>query len=150
MNLNKLDKSWYSANRRTKRYEDGVETFLNYVKKNLHDLSSIQCPCINCGNMKVHDITLVKDHLFCNGIDSSYNIWTWHGENICNVEEDKCILYAEECCLQYNDDINAMEMVEAARDLFECNSDKFVDLLDDAERPLYTGCSGFTKLYILV
>ena len=150
MNLNRLYKSWYSADRRTKRYEDGVEAFLNYVKKNLGDLSSIQCPCIKCGNMKVHDITVVEDHLFCNGIDSIYDVWTWHGENICNVEEDKCTLDAEECCLQYNDDINAVEMVEAARDLFECNPEKFVDLLDDAERPLYTGCSGFTKLSVLV
>ena len=41
-------------------------------------------------------------------------------------------------------------MVEAARDLFECNPEKFVDLLDDAEHPLYTGCSRFTKLYVLV
>ena len=41
-------------------------------------------------------------------------------------------------------------MVEAARDLFECNPEKFVDLLDDAECPLYTGCSGFTKLFVLV
>ena len=90
MNLNRLDKLWYSADRRIKRYEDGVEDFLNYVKKNLGDLSSIQCPCIKCGNMKVHDITVVKDHLFCNGIDSSYDVWTWHGDNICNVEEDKC------------------------------------------------------------
>ena len=71
--------------------------------------------------MKVHDITVVKDHLFCNGIDSSYDVWTWHGENICNVVEDKCTLDVEECYLQYNDDINAVEMVEVARDLFECN-----------------------------
>ena len=41
-------------------------------------------------------------------------------------------------------------MVEAARDLFECNSEKFFDLLDDVECPLYTGCSGFTKLSVLV
>ena len=100
--------------------------------------------------MKVHDIIVVKDHPFCNGIDSSYDVWTWHGENICNVEEDKCTLDAEECCLQYNDDINVVEMVEEARDLFECNSEKFVDLLDDAQRRLYTGSSGFTKLSVLV
>ena len=41
-------------------------------------------------------------------------------------------------------------MVEAARDLFECNPEKFVYLLDDAERPLFSGCSGFTKLSVLV
>ena len=50
--------------------------------------------------MKVYDITVVKDHRFCNGIDSSYDVWTWHGENICNVEEDKCTLDTEERCLQ--------------------------------------------------
>ena len=100
--------------------------------------------------MKVRDITVVTDHLFCNGIDSSYDVWTWHGENICNVEEDKCTLDAEECCLQYNDDINVVEMVEAAIDLFECNPEKFVDLLDDTKRPLYTGCIGFTNLSVLV
>ena len=100
--------------------------------------------------MKDHDITVVNDHLFCNGIDSRYDVWTIHGENICNVEEDKCTLDAEEFFLQYNDDINVVEMVEAARDLFECNLEKFVDLLDDVEHPLYTGCSGFTKLFVLV
>ena len=64
MNLNRLDKSWYSNDRRTKRYKDGVKAFLNYVKKNLGDLSFIQYPCIKCGNMKVRYITVVKDHLF--------------------------------------------------------------------------------------
>ena len=59
---------------------------------------------------------MVKDHLFCNGIDLSYNVWTWHGENICNVEDNKCTLGAEEWCLQYNDDINVVEMVEGAID----------------------------------
>ena len=41
-------------------------------------------------------------------------------------------------------------MVEAARDLFECNPEKFVDLLNNVERPLFSGCSGFTKLSVLV
>ena len=100
--------------------------------------------------MKVHDIIVVKDNLFCNGINSSYDVWMWHDENICNVEEDKCTLDAEECCLQYNDDINAVEMVKTAIDLFECNPEKFIDLLDDVERHLYTGCIGFTKLSVLV
>ncbi|XP_023747773.1 uncharacterized protein LOC111895950 [Lactuca sativa] len=39
-----------------------------------------------------------------------------------------------------------LDMVEAVEENFSGNPDKFRELIEDAEKPLYTGCLNFTKL----
>ena len=46
--------------------------------------ASIRCPCMKCGNCEKQSHTIIRDHLYVNGIDESYKIWFWFGEQLPN------------------------------------------------------------------
>ena len=52
--------------------------------------------------------------------------------------------------LQFDDQHSTIEMVQATHD--DCQNDPklFARLLQDAEKPLYTGCRNFTRLSALI
>ena len=41
----------------------------------------INYPCKKCDCLDKVTVELLRDHLFINGLDTSYTRWIWHGEN---------------------------------------------------------------------
>ncbi|CAL9012893.1 unnamed protein product [Prunus brigantina] len=133
-----MDKSWIHANRRSKAYELGVEGFLNFAVENLPNTTNIRCPCVKCGNIQLFGVGIIRDHLYFNGIDQSYKIWTWHVEpwewttNASrNVEED------EQCGFNFVPEEVGMD----DNDLGDIGFDpyEFANLVGVGDQPLYPG-----------
>ncbi|GJR87240.1 hypothetical protein Tco_0211251 [Tanacetum coccineum] len=164
-----MDKSWMETNRISKSYVDGVAAFTDYAVHNLQKTGNIDprvnkkhiyipCPCTKCLNHIEHKVEEVQYHLYRHGIDISYTKWTKHGE------EDEPSISAPKpvnATTEFVDDMDfayiptdgpaTVEMVNATKDNFDVDDlVKFQELLLDAEKPLYKGCSDFTKLSSIV
>nr|GEZ64052.1 hypothetical protein [Tanacetum cinerariifolium] len=165
-----MDKFWMGTNRTNKSYVDGVAAFIDYAVYNLQNMGNIDlrvnkqhilmlCPCTKCLNHIEHKVEEVKFHLFKNGIDLSYTNWTRHGEK---DEPSISVPKPVNATAEFVDNMDfasniptdgpaTVEMVNATKDNFdEDDLVKLQELLLDAEKPLYEGCSDFTKLYAIV
>lgn len=132
-------------------YEDGVAAFLDFAQRNLNK-NKIPCPCVSCLNHFSLPVSEVDLHLFTKGIDKNYTRWIKHGEKDepakkVRFEPDFSELFDREFPTDAPDTV---EMVKATEDNFEDDHEKFIELLEDAEKPLYDGCPNFTKLSALV
>ncbi|KAE8653159.1 hypothetical protein Csa_019568, partial [Cucumis sativus] len=145
-----MDKSWMTQNRMSREYDLGVERFIKFGLSHAKGLNSIRCPCLNCGNRLLKDVSTVRYHLYANGIDKSYKVWFWHGEelnsdNVANTMETTVDETDE------NDDLfNTINMVQSVQEQSFNASNTFDTMFDDAKKPLYPGCKKFTKLSALV
>ncbi|XP_073153400.1 uncharacterized protein [Henckelia pumila] len=144
-----MDKEWMSKSRLSREYEHGVEYFLKFAIKNAEDREAISCPCTKCGNLKKKKVETIRAHMYSNCIDLTYHTWIWHGERSAmknsnndrdQEREDVPTFDAEE----------PIDMVHAAFDSYAENPATFKNLLEDAEKPLYPGCSKFTRLSAVV
>ena len=144
-----MDRSWMCMDRRTLAYEKGIEDFLLFAKSNIPNFQGLlRCPCLKCGNCKVCAMNEVREHLYFNGIDKSYKRWIWHGEV---SRDDTYVGPSNEPFFDMHDeDDRVVEMVRDAEDGFVGRHQTFEKLLEDAEIPLYDGCTKFTKLSALV
>ncbi|XP_028051458.1 uncharacterized protein LOC114256072 [Camellia sinensis] len=149
-----MDKSWMFKDRRSKDYENGVEQFLNFAMIHAIDFQSIRCPCRVYGNLRSQPIRVIRNHLFFNGIDQSYTTWMWHGETVtsgaspCLNEQD---ISQQQFDMSPIDNVaETIEMVQDAYDRCMADPEVFKKLLEDAEKPLYPGCTKFTKLSAFV
>ncbi|CAL2255563.1 unnamed protein product [Prunus armeniaca] len=137
------------SDRRSKAYELGVESFLNFSVENLLTTTHIRCPCVKCVNLKLFGVGIIRDHLYFNRVDQSYKNWTFHGEpweatNASrNVEEDddhsRYSFVSEEVEMDDND------FGDFGSDPYE-----FANVIGDEDQPLYPGCRKYTKLSALV
>ncbi|CAL2230606.1 unnamed protein product [Prunus armeniaca] len=94
-------------------------------------------------------VGIIRDHLYFNGIDQSYKIWTWHREpwewttNASrNVEED------EQCEFSFV----SKEVGMDDNDLGDVGFDpyEFANVIGDGDQPLYPSSSKYTMLSALV
>ncbi|KAL0536272.1 hypothetical protein IC582_025215 [Cucumis melo] len=144
-----MDGSWMHKSRLSKDYALGVENFISFGFSNTKD-ASIRCPCLKRGNCEKQSRTTIRDHLYVNGIDESYKIWFWHGEQL-----PESSLYEESSkfdthMYEENDVGSINEMIEVAHEEYSKDPNEFEKLLNDAKKPLYEGCKTFTKLSTLV
>ena len=80
---NKMDHSWMNALRTSEEYENGVEEFIEFARRNAPTKNGKYfCPCVNCLNESRQDIDIIRDHLLCDGINLRYTRWIWHGEEV--------------------------------------------------------------------
>src|ERR1051325_7816525 len=79
--ITSMDKSWMHKSRLSKDYELRVENFIKFGFSNANN-GFIRCPCLKCGNCEKQSRNGIQDHLYVNGIDESYKIWFWHGEEL--------------------------------------------------------------------
>ncbi|XP_024042746.1 uncharacterized protein LOC112099565 [Citrus clementina] len=144
-----MDKSWISLDRRSEEYRVGVKRFLNFAVRHTTNPNHMRCPCLKCGNVKYQNISEIETHLIIFGIDQSYTNWFLHGEELVRGPSTSrnAQLIRE---VDYDHVDNTIELVQGAHDNFESNPDAFQKLLEDAEKPLYPGCSNFKKLSALV
>jgi len=76
-----MDRSWITTSRISDEYENSVEEFIQFAKRNgVRVNNKYYCPCVNCVNVIRQDIELIREHILCDGFLKSYTIWTWHGE----------------------------------------------------------------------
>ena len=103
----------------------------------------------HCGNLHKFSIGKIKEHLFFNGIDRSYKVWFWDGEKIPirNTPSRKNEV-RDDHGIDYED--NLFEMIDDAKCESNVDPIKFQSLLNDAERQIYSGCTRFTKLSVLL
>ena len=145
-----MDRKWMRASRLSKEYEDGVDEFVRFTVEHANDPTKIICPCLKCCYGRQNAPHIVKDHLFCYGIDKSYTVWTRHGEvasqsTYCgstsrDTSEFRNITSNEFVGDQFDDMVKAVE-----EDLHDC-PEMFDKLKLDSEEPLYQGCKKFTRL----
>ena len=69
------------VDRTTPEYQNGVDLFLKHCLSCSSDSNFVKCPCLSCGNTKSMDVRQIREHLICNGIDQSYDVWIYHGES---------------------------------------------------------------------
>ena len=104
---------------------------------------------------------VVDDHLFRSGIDQTYTNWNKHGET---EEPPRNYIYEHNFDIDTSYVVDSMnmntempadaaetvEMVEAVEENFIGNPEKFSELIEDAEKPLYKECPNFTKLSAVI
>lgn len=143
-----MDKKWMFANRFSKEYESGVEEFVKFAVKHATDPNRIICPCLGCCYGKRGNADVLRNHLLGNGIDRSYTCWTMHGE----MSNNNVDLGNNETSESNEFDTNTIdydridEMLDVVEeDLRDCPK-MFERLVSDSEKPLYDGCSKFTRM----
>ncbi|XP_042972958.1 uncharacterized protein LOC122304759 [Carya illinoinensis] len=165
----KMDKSWMNLpNRlRSPAYAEGVRNFLQMAQNHAMGNNRIQCPCRICSNNLFLPLLIVESHLFIKGIDPNYTEWIFHGEeetqNLNMDDEDAEMSDDDEFIDDMDhllDDIWAGKNVDVPQSStpmpihdsvpasFSMSS--FDQLLEDARRPLFNGCTKFSKLSFIV
>ncbi|XP_028799754.1 uncharacterized protein LOC114755053 [Neltuma alba] len=139
-----MDRSWIDALRTSDEYECGVDQFLEFVKNNVPNNNGLfYCPCVKCMNRLRQITTEIKDHLICFGFYKVYKQCVLHGESkkhrVCQIEKDD------------------MDMDERVEDMIhDVGVDvvkqlhKYSNLCNDAEKPLYPGCTKYTRLTVVL
>ncbi|XP_042951411.1 uncharacterized protein LOC122287225 [Carya illinoinensis] len=165
-----MDKCWMHLpnSLRSPAYAEGVNTFLNLARNHSGGSDRIRCPCRSCCNTLFLPIFDVETHLFMKGINLNYTQWIFHGEEETRTfnddDDDSVADYADDCIDDMDhmlDDIRAGTFVDVPQDHsnplptggsipdpFPSSSSE--QLLEDARRPLFIGCTKFTKLSFIV
>ncbi|XP_042974859.1 uncharacterized protein LOC122306494 [Carya illinoinensis] len=164
-----MDKSWMSLGDRllSPTYAEGVNSFLTMARTHSMGSDRIRCPCRICCNNLFLPIFEVESHLFIKGIDPTYTHWIFHGEEETLPIVDDDVDPGVESGDVYIDDMDRMFSdirVATFGDAPEDNttspthsaipqsslSTTFDQLLEDAQRPLFYGCTKFSKLSFVV
>ncbi|XP_062028954.1 uncharacterized protein LOC133744949 [Rosa rugosa] len=138
-----MEKGWMHVDRRSLRFQTGFEDFLKFASANAADKSNICCPCLKCCNTNGFSIGVIKDHVFFNGIVTSYKNWKWHGEP--SVKNTDRVGESETVDMNCNQDMGESEDEEISSD-----SNEFLRFVEDGDKPLYPGCTKTTKLNCLI
>ncbi|KAL4592300.1 hypothetical protein LXL04_005289 [Taraxacum kok-saghyz] len=136
-----------------KRSDDGYLTrlagFLKVAEENRLEKgeSYIWCPCVDCKNCQKSVYVKVEENLIFRGFMPDYICWSRHGEMMVGRNEIHLDLNGD------NDDLNNENCDNLSGMLHDCeydianeDYDKFRELFDESEKPLYDGCTKYTKL----
>ena len=150
-----MDRRWVHGRLFSDEYMKGVEEFMQFVRGKFSEDEEILCPCSICLNQMYRHQTMVQRHLLMNGIQSSYTKWIHHGEEL---DVDVVEMHVTDDGAGHDGDIDAVrfeELLEGlqtaaveeggiADDLFLTN------LMAEAKRELYPGCTKFSKFSFVV
>jgi hypothetical protein len=138
------------ASRLSAEYRDGVMEFLEFAEKNIPPPKSntekeipplFLCPCIFCANKEPkRNKKEIKNHLICEGICQNYTRWIWHGE----VVATPSVSHKENLSVDMDDRLEDM-MRDIGEDSFK-RAHVYDTLCSDKDKPLYPGCTSFTRL----
>ncbi|KAA0054101.1 hypothetical protein E6C27_scaffold131G00070 [Cucumis melo var. makuwa] len=145
-----MDKSWMMENRMSIEYDVGVESSIKFGLSHAKGSNSIRCSCLKCGNRLLKNVSIVRYHLYANGIDKSYKIWFWHCEDLNSTTVSSKMENTVDENYEHDNLFNTVSIFQSAHDE-SCNtSNTFDTMFDDAKKPLYPECKKFTKLLALV
>ncbi|XP_074343011.1 uncharacterized protein LOC141680785 [Apium graveolens] len=142
-----MDRSWLTADRRTKEFKKGVEDLLMFAFENGYNEGKISFPCLKCAHNKSWNARTVKNHLFQYGIDETYTHWIWHGE--ANSAESS-LPDESGSSISLNQAYIGMGEADEDDDDFSSDSSDFVNHVKGEHAPLYPGCENYTKMKALV
>ncbi|XP_035541671.1 uncharacterized protein LOC118344673 [Juglans regia] len=165
-----MDKCWMNDPDRlvSPAYAEGVKYFLTQARNHASGRARIRCPCRACLNNLWLPIPEVETHLFIKGINPNYTQWIFHGEEettlyVSDDDLDDDIIQEDDYIddMQHMlDDIRAGTFVDVPQDSthlpnrpsipVDGPAPSFDQLLEDARRPLYDGCTEFSKLSFVV
>ncbi|XP_028053479.1 uncharacterized protein LOC114257860 [Camellia sinensis] len=158
-----MDKSWINQHRLHPEYIQGVKEFIKFACENKPLLNEVTCPCKRCRNVKLVEKGQLGEHLMINGFLPSYISWIFHGENFSSPVPHNVNVGQTDL----NDGDETYEMLyegfrlpppsfihEAASSGIKQGPDekteKFFNLLKEAERELYPECQKFSTLSFIV
>ncbi|XP_073153431.1 uncharacterized protein [Henckelia pumila] len=151
-----MDKEWiHLPSRLVPEYEEGVQKFIAQARNYAKTREVILCPCKRCKNKKYMKFDDVYDHLIIKGFDPSYTVWVFHGEIYNSKSQGEGssggVRIEDESREAYNlyKDVFVPEE-EDGNTMPETKDYMFADLLEDAETPLFPGCTTYTKLSAVV
>ena len=150
-----MDRRWVHGRLFSDEYMKGVEEFMQFVRGKFSEDEEILCPCSICLNQMYRPQTMVQRYLLMNGMQSSYTKWIHHGEEL---DVDVVEMHVTDDGAGHDGDIDAVrfeELLEGlqtaaveeggiADDLFLTN------LMAEAKRELYPGCTKFSKFSFVV
>ena len=153
------------ADRRSHKFEKGLTTFFEFALANSRDKRNIRCPCVKCCNAIGFSISIIRDHIYVNGIDEGYQHWKYHGEpsiddpepNIgeeFESEDSEChndvgVDEVDGEC-QSDEEVDEVVGEECEDEQMSDDSDEFLKYVEDGDKPLYPGCTKTTKLNALI
>jgi hypothetical protein len=91
-----MDKSWINSRLFSKAHLDGVKDFMNFVSEKFHESEEILCPCRRCLNRIPGHKGLVEDHLYLNGMASTYTQWIHHGESLLDARTNEFSVHVDD------------------------------------------------------
>ncbi|XP_058072582.1 uncharacterized protein LOC131221354 isoform X2 [Magnolia sinica] len=161
-----MDKSWIHLPRVSYAYLNGAAKFLDFAFANASNRGRIRCPCKNCNNNFWVSREVAYDHIMCDGFNTSYTYWRFHGEDTfssmpitTNVTGDNPDPHDDMHGLLYDafgfSNLNGQES-DAGHAPYgptqgqNTKAQQFFKLLEDADQELYPGYKKFTKLSFVV
>ncbi|XP_060194586.1 uncharacterized protein LOC132623787 isoform X2 [Lycium barbarum] len=163
-----MDKGWMCEPKFSKRYVEGVKSFMKFVQSRFDQITKVRCPCQDCLNINFQTQEVVYDELLMKGIMKDYVQWIYHGEQPQKRDNGE-VIYEEDENEEHDNDDAIQTMLEEASgrsfanfseekttgdnvfgNMSEKEAKKFDTLLEEAERELYPGCKKFSKLLFLV
>ncbi|XP_057246777.1 uncharacterized protein LOC130589520 [Beta vulgaris subsp. vulgaris] len=169
-----MNRAWMYGSRDTCEFVDGFFEFCDDALS--HQAATrtegFYCPCVDCGNVgMVSNIGSLREHIFRRGFRQDYHVWVWHSEegiydggnaivndvhervefdvieNERNVEDEYENIEVEDDDDDDGDHIEEMEGVDdhAGKQprIFEC-------MAEASQKPLYPGCTRYTKLTVVI
>jgi hypothetical protein len=145
-----MDKSWMNSRLFSKAHLDGVKEFMQFVSQSFDDSEEILSPCRRCLNQICGHKGLLEDHLYLNGMASTYTSWIHHGEPLLDAETNECLIPQEDStCFDEPDD----RIPDMVHELFTAEDGRqnsmFATLLEEMKQELYPG-SASTRLSFVV
>jgi len=95
-----MDRSVINTPHITDAYERGMEEFIQFSQRNVvsnHNEVRTTCPCVNCLNERILNVSEIREHLLCDEFLKNYTTWTWHGELLHLPSVTKCPRRFEVC-----------------------------------------------------
>ena len=151
----------------TNEFLNGVEEFVAFACQQAHlAKGKIRCPCSKCRNMNYIMPEDVRVHLYRKGFVADYWYWTCHGETNPTLRrvfsnQASSSSMTESINNEHLDRVQAMvyEAVgpefgiynnEEVEELPNPDAKDFYDLLNAAQKPLWSGCVNHTELSVAV
>ncbi|KAK9270912.1 hypothetical protein L1049_026499 [Liquidambar formosana] len=127
-------------------YKVGAWKFADMAQENARNPKKIVCPCERCKNLRRQHYDIVFEHLVIHGFHSTYTTWVLHGEcpSASLPHEDVDDVEMPDTYRMYKD--VWMQDEDALKTTHEGSESEFTHVLEDAETPLYPGCTKYTRL----
>ncbi|XP_019197730.1 PREDICTED: uncharacterized protein LOC109191558 [Ipomoea nil] len=153
-----MDRSWMYKKRNTLEYVHGVQEFVKIAEEYASKIGEnyIVCPCYDCRNLKkFRSSEQIKEHLIRRGFKIGYDRWIWHGETVLtsnstnqrecrkNVVKDQS---NEDNVGNDGDNDRLDELIRDMQGDLNEMPQEFESFFESSGKPLFSGCSKFTKL----
>jgi hypothetical protein len=161
LNVWQMDRSWINTRLFSKRYLAGVDEFMKFVEERFTETEEILCPCRKCLNQLYKNKSQVEDHLYINGMASTYTTWIHHGEPLLNARLNENVDHIDEqhsfnedaCMNEFEQDNLDDRLLEMVHELFTseegAQKSMFAVVLDEMKQTIHPG-SPFTKFSFVV